>query len=190
MLDGGRGVRVGCASRRRGGETLMLASFIVPILLLCGAGDGRVSAAASVEQPKEAPIAERLAASTELVALADAVVIGTPVEARSQWSPDHRMIYTSYRIRIDGLVSGKADPILELTAEGGTVDDTSLRVSNFPNLALGEPYLFLVGDLPRYRCILGGARGAFPLPPAGPDAGWSVSQIAATVMEVRKAAAR
>ena len=155
-----------------------------------GATEPTTSPARNAAQPCWSSIAESLSASAELVALADAVVLGTPMEVKSHWAPGRTMIYTTYRIRVEGVVDGDADSLLDLTAEGGTVGDTSLRVSNFPNLTFGERYLILVGDLPGYRCVLGGSRGAFLLPPAGSEGGFSVPKIAAMIQDVRKATAR
>jgi hypothetical protein len=100
------------------------------------------------------------------------------------------MIYTAFRIRIQDVIDGTAGSTLELTAEGGSVGETTLVVSNFPTLAIGETYLLLVGDLPGRRCVLGGARGAFLMPPPGVSCEAITPRAVATVRTIRKAAGR
>ncbi len=52
---------------------------------------------------------------------AEAVVRGTPIQAESFWSSDRSMIYTTYRIRVDGVILGDATPVLDVTTQGGRV---------------------------------------------------------------------
>ena len=182
-------VRAGSAGRAPSGrlETIrILAVVVVALLSPCGGWvDGAEAPGAGNAEPP--PVAEALAASAELVTLAGAVVIGTAEGVAPSWTADRAIIVTTYRIRLEVVLAGTASPTLDLVAEGGTVGDTSLRVSNFPNLDIGKRYLILVGDLPDRRCILGGTLGAFPLAPEEADRDASVGRIAAIVQGIRMA---
>lgn len=131
-------------------------------------------------------VAEALQASSELVTLAEAVVRGTVLGADSYWSPDRTMIYTRYQVRVDAVIAGGADSVIELTTEGGQVGDIGLRVSGSPDLAPGVPYLLLLGDAPGYLCVLGGASGRFPLTDEDARNKDFDSEIARAVDEIRK----
>lgn len=190
MQDWKRCGREGCAAclRRRGVIRLVVG---IALLFLMGSGQtGRASAGPASEPSGPLPVAACLAAAGDLVTLADAVVLGSLADARSYWSPDGRMIYTRFRVRVQAVVDGEADSILDLTAEGGSVGETTLVVSSFPELTVGESYLLLVGDLPDRRCVLGGSRGAFLLPAGDAGSEAAATRIGAVVRSIREAAAR
>jgi hypothetical protein len=103
----------------------------------------------------------------DLTHLSTDVVIGEVTGATSAWQDwpyGGRVIMTTYTVRVDNTLKGKAAETISVVVPGGTVGTTTISASDCPTLTVGmKTTLFLKKDLqgrPRYW-IFGLERGAW-----------------------------
>jgi len=99
----------------------------------------------------------------ELVAQADAVVVGQVVERFSAWTDSGRLIYTDNTLRVDEVVLGEAPAFVTVRTFGGQVGDVIVEAHGFPQLAGDERVLLFLkdeGDAGAVR-VLGYQQGHF-----------------------------
>jgi hypothetical protein len=103
----------------------------------------------------------------ELVKASTHVVVGTPLEAHSEWADvGGRKIVTDTRIRVEDTLALAAPGESELVVRvlGGIVGKLGERVDGQPALELGQPCtLFLTPVSPLLAWVTGAAQGHYPL---------------------------
>ncbi len=83
--------------------------------------------------------AQAIAVSVEQLARSsDAVVRGRVTGARSAWSEDKLRISTTYEIRAELVLRGKAPATIQVVVPGGVVGRIGQRNDAAPSLAVGE----------------------------------------------------
>ena len=140
-------------------------SFLRP--LLCGLVTGTLLLGAALPR---APISDAHATVallhplSELVDLADRVVVATPTERFSRWEQLHGRRIVSYtKITVDRRVYGPAADTLWVRTLGGAVDGVGQHVAGQPRLDIGQrALLFLQPDGPTL-VVTGAAQGHFPV---------------------------
>jgi len=105
----------------------------------------------------------------DLTHLSTDIVIGEVTGATSDWQDwpyGGRVIMTTYTVRVDNSLKGKAAETISVVVPGGTVGTTTISASDCPTLTVGmKTTLFLKKDLkgqPRYW-IFGLERGAYEI---------------------------
>lgn len=106
-------------------------------------------------------------ALTELVDLADRVVVGTPIEKFSRWEKRAgKRIVTYTKIAVDSRVyssSDSHDKVLWVRTLGGAVDGVGQQVAGQARLELGKRALFFLQPSGDTLVVTGAAQGHFPL---------------------------
>lgn len=99
----------------------------------------------------------------QLVAQADAVVVGQVVERASAWTDSGRLIYTDNVLRVDEVVLGDAPAFVTVRTFGGQVGDMMVEAHGFPHFESDERVLVFLkdeGDAGAVR-VLGYQQGHF-----------------------------
>ena len=110
----------------------------VPILVcLCG-GLLVSSLAASAQQTRPVPLAERARG-------AEIVVVGRVASVAPEWQVNEfgdRLIISVVRVVVNETLKGQAAPTLDVEVEGGTIGGVTLHVSDQTSFAPGERAVF------------------------------------------------
>jgi hypothetical protein len=77
----------------------------------------------------------------ELVAAADAVVVGRVASVESFWTDSGRLIVTEATVTVERTVVGQAPAQLVIRTAGGTVDKYSVEAHGFPEFVAGQRLL-------------------------------------------------
>lgn len=129
-------------------------------LLLVGAGSRSAGAALA-----------RGLTLDELVRASAAAIVGTALEAHSEWATfgKNRVIVTDTRVRIEDVLLGGARAGGEVMVRvlGGSIGELGERVDGQAELVLGAPSaLFLMPETRAVSFVVGAAQGHFRLEPA------------------------
>lgn len=124
---------------------------LLALLALCLSG---AAASASV-------IAE--ITTQEAARQANLIFVGKVVSKQGQWEEGRRRIWTLYRVEVEQWIAGERRPkTLTLRFLGGVVNGVGMRVSDMPELRVGERVLLLCKDQPGLYCpVVGWWQGKF-----------------------------
>jgi hypothetical protein len=84
----------------------------------------------------------------QLTQTSDLVVRGTVSGQESRWSPDHRLIFTFVRLRVEEAIKGSATGEIVVRRSGGQVDGIGQRVFGTPEFTDGEHVIVFLLHLP------------------------------------------
>ena len=97
----------------------------------------------------------------DLVAKADTIVSGQVVDSQTYWTPDKKLILTSYTVQIGDNIKGKTPPTVTITTVGGRIGNTVLRVSGMPQFKTGESAVLFLERSGTYTTVVGLNQGKF-----------------------------
>jgi hypothetical protein len=97
----------------------------------------------------------------DLVAKAEVIVAGQVTESRSYWTSDKKLILTTYTVQVGESIKGKVPATLTVTAVGGKVGNTILRVSGMPEFQRGENAVLFLEHSGNYLTLVGLNQGKF-----------------------------
>jgi hypothetical protein len=81
----------------------------------------------------------------ELTKGSDIVVTGMVEDVKARWSMDGKVIFTTAKIKITGIVRGRTgQTVLDVEYRGGEVGDRGYRISDNPVLKKGEKVLLFL----------------------------------------------
>jgi len=123
----------------------------------------RLLAVALLVSAPPAFAAQAVAVSVEeLARTSDAVIRGRVLEATAAWSEDHRRIYTTFEVRRDSVLRGRAPARPRVVVPGGVIGGVGQRVDAAPTIAPGEDVvLFLQRTKAGTFHVNGFAQGKF-----------------------------
>ncbi|MEP7304030.1 MAG: hypothetical protein ABJA98_00800 [Acidobacteriota bacterium] len=100
---------------------------------------------------------------TELIDNAREIFIGETVSRYSHWvdTPDGRAIVTLVTFRVDESLKGGLQTQTSLEFLGGTVGETTLRVSGAPEFSVGDRDILFVGNRNAISPVMGLGYGRF-----------------------------
>jgi len=120
--------------------------------------------------PASGPLARGL---PELARGAPLIFLGRCEAISSHWNPDHTLILTACRFRIQRPLKAALGTTLTLQELGGTVGDTHLDVSGAPQYAAGEEVLLFARRTEwGVGATAGASRGRFEIVRDAPDRPW------------------
>jgi hypothetical protein len=120
----------------------------------------------------------------ELARSSDAVVRGRVTAARSAWSEDGLRILTTYDVRQDAVLRGRAPRVARVVVPGGVVGRTGQRVDAAPTLGTGEDVILFLRRAGDDAFVVNGlAQGKYSV--AGPVARPDLSQFTFVGSSVR-----
>jgi hypothetical protein len=100
----------------------------------------------------------------ELGAGSDIIFIGRCESVNAHWNADRTLILTANRFRVVRTIKGSPVESITLEELGGTVGDTTLRVTDAPRFAVGDEVLLCVRRTPLGRWeTFGAGQGRFRL---------------------------
>jgi hypothetical protein len=97
----------------------------------------------------------------DLVAKAEAIVVGQVVDSRTYWTTDKKLILTSYRVQVGESLKGRALQTITVTTVGGKVGNTILHVSGMPEFQPGENAVVFLERSGDYTTVVGLNQGKF-----------------------------
>ncbi len=96
----------------------------------------------------------------QLVEEAAYIVRGKVVETSSYWNESHTRIYTTVKVRVESYLKGSGGDLIEFRVPGGTVNDTTLWVSDAPQWREGEEVILFL-NLHYYYPVVGWFQGKY-----------------------------
>jgi hypothetical protein len=96
----------------------------------------------------------------ELTDEATYIVKGKVVEKVSFWNESHSRIYTRVKVSVNEYIKGSGSGVVEFIVPGGTVNDTTLWVSDAPSWNVGEEVILFVNPS-YYYPIVGWFQGKY-----------------------------
>ena len=96
----------------------------------------------------------------DLTVESTSVVYGKCSRIRSEWNPDHSIIYTRVTIKPEGYIKGNLGPETIITIPGGRVGDIIYEVSEMPVFTVDEEVVTFVYEHPSGKnLVTGGFQG-------------------------------
>ncbi len=108
----------------------------------------------------KATTVERLTVD-ELVKKANRIVVGRVNASRTYWSPNGKLILTSYTLVVEESMKGSPSRTVDITTIGGTIGTLSLHVSGMPSFENGEDAVVFVEDGGAFSTVVGLGQGKF-----------------------------
>ncbi len=97
----------------------------------------------------------------DLTRKAHHIVAGKVRNSKTFWSPNGKLILTSYTIDVADNIKGQPPRTLELTTIGGKIGDLELHVAGMPSFAKGEEIVVFTEQSAGYEVVLGATQGKF-----------------------------
>ena len=82
----------------------------------------------------------------EIVQEGQTIVAATVVSSSTRWGESCLMVWTDYELAVEEVWKGPAREALTVSFAGGTVDGSSVLVSDVPRLEVGETYVLALYD--------------------------------------------
>jgi hypothetical protein len=91
------------------------------------------------------------------------IVVAVVESTQARWNPQHTLIFTDYRLRVEDRLKGNAPERITLSMPGGTLDGETQGTCISTPLETGARYLLLLGDLeqPSLAPVTGAQQGVF-----------------------------
>ncbi len=109
----------------------------------------------------------------QLVASANAIVVGKVVSVNAAWDPSHRRILSTIEVKIEECWKGSAQEIVTIVQPGGTVGEIEMTVHGMPKFSLGERSLLFLRGHAQFQ-VVGMSEGKRPLSWNGEEKRWLV----------------
>jgi hypothetical protein len=97
----------------------------------------------------------------DLVAKADAIVLGQVVDSRTYWTTDKKLILTTYTVQVGERLKGSVPQTVTVTTVGGRIGNTILHVSGMPEFQPGENAVVFLERSGSYTTVVGLNQGKF-----------------------------
>ncbi len=97
----------------------------------------------------------------DMVKKAQSIVHGRVRSARPHWSPDGKLILTTYTIDVDETLKGHAGKSIELTTIGGKIGDLTVFAAGVPSFAVGEESVVFIEKTGTVDSVVGLNQGKF-----------------------------
>jgi hypothetical protein len=110
----------------------------------------------------QATTVERLTLD-DLVRKAHRIVAGKVIGQRTHWSPNGKLILTTYTIEVHEGMKGRSARTTELTTIGGRIGQHQLYVPGMAAFAPGEDAVVFIEDAGRVATIVGLSQGKFSI---------------------------
>ncbi len=94
---------------------------------------------------------------------ADAVVMGIIVNKYSYWNPEHTTIYSDVTIKVDKVISGRAETFVTFQIIGGVVEGLVLRTSVDPEFKTGERAILFIDTKDTVTAVAGLFQGKYAI---------------------------
>jgi hypothetical protein len=99
----------------------------------------------------------------DLVSKSHTIVVGTTVNSNTFWTPDHKLILTSYTLEVQQSLKGTPQKTIVVTTIGGRVGNTILQMAGAPNFSNGETSVVFLEQSGGYNTVVGLNQGKFPI---------------------------
>jgi hypothetical protein len=98
----------------------------------------------------------------DLIAKSEQVVSGTVTRSWASWGPEHKLIWTSYEIRVGDVIKGAKQSVLIVSEPGGSLDGLGMRVEGAVPYEAGERVTLFLQTYPSgNKRTVGWAQGKF-----------------------------
>jgi len=97
----------------------------------------------------------------DLVGKADAIVLGQVTDSHTDWTPDRKLILTTYNFQVGERLKGSTPQTVAVTTVGGKIGNTILHVSGMPEFQPGENAILFLERSGVYTTVVGLNQGKF-----------------------------
>jgi len=99
----------------------------------------------------------------DLVTRAGSIIEGSVIGSQTYRSGDGKLILTSYTIKVQETLKGRAQQTLTITTIGGKIGNTILHVSGMPAFSPGEKAILFLEQSQSYTTVVGLNQGKFAI---------------------------